>query len=75
MFVLKGLAVGVERVFLTVILNEVLMTSTDFMEEKKYSNCWERKKQQYGGYVKIMISQIQFSPILRDIAGKPYLIG
>ena len=35
MFVLKGLVVGVGHVFLTVILNEVLMTSKDFMEEKE----------------------------------------
>ncbi len=52
MFVLKELAVGVERVFLTVILNEVLMTSTDFMEEKSIRIAG-KEKQQYGGYVKI----------------------
>ncbi|HBX6134717.1 TPA: hypothetical protein MIY62_23850 [Klebsiella pneumoniae] len=44
MFVLKGLAVGVERVFLTVILNEVLMTSTDFMEEKEVFELLGKKK-------------------------------
>lgn len=44
---------GVERVFLTVILNEVLMTSTDFMEEKEVFELLGKKKQQYGGYVKI----------------------
>lgn len=44
MFVLKGLAVGVERVFLTVILNEVLMTSTDFMEEKEVFDLLRKKK-------------------------------
>ena len=44
MFVLKGLAVGVERVFLTVILNEVLMTSTDFMEEKEVFDLLRNKK-------------------------------
>ncbi|NWM02102.1 hypothetical protein GY665_06175 [Klebsiella quasipneumoniae] len=44
MFVLKGFAVGVERVFLTVILNEVLMTSTDFMEEKEVFELLGKKK-------------------------------
>lgn len=44
MFVLKGLAVGVERVFLTVILSEVLMTSTDFMEEKEVFELLGKKK-------------------------------
>lgn len=44
MFVLKGLAAGVERVFLTVILNEVLMTSTDFMEEKEVFELLGKKK-------------------------------
>ncbi|AVU54993.1 TPA: hypothetical protein MFX38_23415 [Klebsiella pneumoniae] len=44
MFVLKGLAVGVEHVFLTVILNEVLMTSTDFMEEKEVFELLGKKK-------------------------------
>lgn len=44
---------GVERVFLTVILNEVLMTSPDFMEEKEVFELLGKKKQQYGGYVKI----------------------
>lgn len=44
MFVLKGLAVGAERVFLTVILNEVLMTSTDFMEEKEVFELLGKKK-------------------------------
>lgn len=44
MFVLKELAVGVERVFLTVILNEVLMTSTDFMEEKEVFELLGKKK-------------------------------
>lgn len=39
-----GLAVGVERVFLTVILNEVLMTSTDFMEEKEVFELLGKKK-------------------------------
>lgn len=61
---------GVERVFLTVILNEVLMTSTDFMEEKEVFELLGKKKQQYGVYVKIIISQIQFSLILLDIAEK-----
>ncbi|AWG73860.1 hypothetical protein B6I61_08370 [Klebsiella pneumoniae] len=44
MFVLKGLAVGVERVFLMVIMNEVLMTSTDFMEEKEVFELLGKKK-------------------------------
>ncbi|EHG8280545.1 hypothetical protein J5259_000619 [Klebsiella oxytoca] len=44
MFVLKGLAAGVERAFLTVILNEVLMTSTDFMEEKEVFELLGKKK-------------------------------
>lgn len=35
---------GVERVFLTVILNEVLMTSTDFMEEKEVFELLGKKK-------------------------------
>ncbi len=51
------------------------MTSTDFMGEKEVFELLGKKKQLYGVYVKIMIFQIQFSPILRDIAGKPYLIG
>lgn len=55
MFVLKGLAVGVERVFLTVILNEVLMTSTDFMEEKEVFELLGKKKQLYGVYEKNMV--------------------
>lgn len=44
MSVLKGLAEGVEHVFLTVILNEVLMTSTDFMEEKEVFELLGKKK-------------------------------
>lgn len=44
MFVLKELAVGVEHVFLTIILNEVLMTSTDFMEEKEVFELLGKKK-------------------------------
>lgn len=35
---------GVERVFLTVILIEVLMTSTDFMEEKEVFELLGKKK-------------------------------
>ena len=35
---------GVEHVFLTVILNEVLMTSTDFMEEKEVFDLLRKKK-------------------------------
>lgn len=33
-----------ERAFLTVILNEVLMTSTDFMEEKEVFELLGKKK-------------------------------
>ena len=44
MFVLKVLAAGVEHVFLTVILNEVLMTSTDFMEENEVFELLGKKK-------------------------------
>lgn len=44
MFVLKGLAAGVGHVFLTEILNEVLMTSTDFMEEKELFELLGKKK-------------------------------
>lgn len=44
MSALKGLAEGVEHVFLTVILNEVLMTSTDFMEEKEVFELLGKKK-------------------------------
>lgn len=35
---------GVVHVFLTVILNEVLMTSTDFMEEKEVFELLGKKK-------------------------------
>lgn len=35
---------GVGHVFLTVILNEVLMTSTDFMEEKEVFELLGKKK-------------------------------
>lgn len=34
----------VERVFLTVILDEVLMTSTDFMEEKEVFELLGKRK-------------------------------
>lgn len=44
MFVLKGLAAGVGHVFLTVILNEVLMASTDFMDEKEVFELLGKKK-------------------------------
>lgn len=44
MFVLKGLAASVGHVFLTVILNEVSMTSTDFMEEKEVFELLGKKK-------------------------------
>lgn len=42
--VLKVLAVDVEHVFLTVIFNEVLMTTTDFMEEQEVFNLLGKKK-------------------------------
>lgn len=35
---------GVARVFITVILNEVLMTSTEFMEEKEVFELLGKKK-------------------------------
>lgn len=55
MSALKGLAEGVEHVFLAVILNEVLMTSTDFMDEKEVFELLGKKKQPYGDYVKNVI--------------------
>ena len=44
MSVLKALAADVGHVLLTVILNEVLMTSTDFMEEKEVFELLGKKK-------------------------------
>ena len=44
MFVLKGLAAGVGHVFLTVIIDEVLMTTTDFMEEQEVFDLLKKKK-------------------------------
>lgn len=42
--VLKVLAVDVERAFLTVIFDEVLMTTNDFMEEQEVFNLLGKKK-------------------------------
>lgn len=42
--VLKVLVVDVERAFLTVIFNEVLMTTTDFMEEQEVFALLKKKK-------------------------------
>ena len=61
MFVLKGLVVGVGHVFLTVILNEVLMTSKDFMEEKEVFELLGKKKQPSGDYVKNITSPTSFN--------------
>ncbi|EFH3790974.1 hypothetical protein FZU13_20450 [Escherichia coli] len=44
MLVLKVLAVDVERAFLTVIFDEVLMTTTDFMEEQEVFDLLKKKK-------------------------------
>ncbi|PNP32672.1 hypothetical protein AL525_001645 [Citrobacter amalonaticus] len=42
--VLKVLAADVERAFLTVIFDEVLMTTTDFMEEQEVFDLLGKKK-------------------------------
>lgn len=44
MLVPKVLAVDVERAFLTVIFDEVLMTTTDFMEEQEVFDLLGKKK-------------------------------
>lgn len=44
MSVRKALAADVEHVFLTVIFDEVLMTTTDFMEEQEVFNLLGKKK-------------------------------
>jgi len=44
MHVLKVLAGDVERAFLTVIFDEVLMTTTDFMEEQEVFDLLKKKK-------------------------------
>lgn len=44
MLVLKVLAVDVERAFLTIIFDEVLMTTTDFMEEQEVFDLLKKKK-------------------------------
>lgn len=40
----KALAAGVVRVFLTVIFDEVFMTTTDFMEEQEVFDLLKKKK-------------------------------
>ncbi|EFH4906736.1 hypothetical protein CG692_13095 [Escherichia coli] len=42
--VLKALAADVEHVFITVIIGEVLMTTTDFMEEQEVFTLLGKKK-------------------------------
>ncbi|ATF48726.1 hypothetical protein FHL43_03960 [Salmonella enterica] len=42
--VMKVLAADVKHVFLTVIFDEVLMTTTDFMEEQEVFNLLGKKK-------------------------------
>ncbi|HAS0762678.1 TPA: hypothetical protein I3283_002028 [Enterobacter hormaechei subsp. xiangfangensis] len=44
MYALKALAAGVVRVFLTVIFDEVFMTTTDFMEEQEVFDLLKKKK-------------------------------
>lgn len=44
MSALKALAAGVVRVFLTVIFDEVFMTTTDFMEEQEVFDLLKKKK-------------------------------
>lgn len=44
MLVPKGRVVDVEHAFLTVIFDEVLMTTTDFMEEKEVFELLGKKK-------------------------------
>lgn len=44
MSVLKARAADVEHVFLTVIIDEVLMTTTDFMEEQEVFALLGKKK-------------------------------
>lgn len=44
MYALKALAAGVVRVFLTVIFDEVFMTTTDFMEEQELFDLLKKKK-------------------------------
>lgn len=44
MSALKALAAGVVRVSLTVIFNEVFMTTTDFMEEQEVFDLLKKKK-------------------------------
>lgn len=44
MFVLKELVADVGHVFITVIVSEALMTSTDFMEEKELFELLGKKK-------------------------------
>lgn len=44
MLVPKGRVVDVEHAFLTVIFDEVLMTTTDFMEEQEVFDLLKKKK-------------------------------
>jgi len=44
MSALKALAAGVGRVFLTVIFDEVFMTTNDFMEEQEVFDLLKKKK-------------------------------
>lgn len=51
---MKVLAADVEHVFLTVIFDEVRMTTTDFMEEQEVFELLKKKKLRYGVYAKNM---------------------
>ncbi len=51
------------------------MTSTDFMEEKEVFELLGKKKQQYGGYVKIMGFLNLSSPTPHVIVGKQLQTG
>lgn len=68
--VLKVLAADVERAFLTVIFDEVLMTTTDFMEEQEVFDLLKKKKRQSGVYEKNTDSQTRYLPTLPDTAEK-----
>jgi hypothetical protein len=63
MSALKALAAGVVRVFLTVIFDEVFMTTTDFMEEQEVFDLLKKKKLLFGAYAKNVVSPILFSHI------------
>jgi hypothetical protein len=54
----------VVRVFLTVIFDEVFMTTdTDFMEEQEVFDLLKKKKLLFGAYAKNVVSPILFSHI------------